>query len=140
MFIAAPDVVHVLVVAVSLVTVPDAVRFVTPLLLLLCIATLAASVIPVLLKLMTDVFDMCVSSIELDFNVSVFELYKYPFTARSFETVRDGVAIEPLLEIERDDAFMSAVRMFGATTDPVEFKYEPVIVPKAFILQSIKRC
>ena len=56
MFKAAPDVVNVLVVAVSLVIVPDAVKFVKPLMLLLCIATLAASVIPVLLKLMIGVF------------------------------------------------------------------------------------
>ena len=93
-----PDVVNVLVVEVSLVIVPDAVRFVKPLILLLCIATLAASVIPVLLKLMTDVFDMFVSAIELNCNVSIIELYKYPFTARLFETVRDGVVIAPLLE------------------------------------------
>ena len=57
--------------------------------------------IPVLLKLMTDVFDMFVSSIALDFNVSVSELKKNPFTARSHETVRDGGVIEPLLEIKK---------------------------------------
>ena len=126
-----------LVVAVSLVIVPDAVRFVKPLILLLFIATSAASVIPVLLKLMIDVFDMFVSFIELDFNVSVLELYKYPFTARSFETVRDGVVIEPLLEIERDDAFISPVLMFSATTVPVELIYEAVIVPDALILRAL---
>ena len=83
MFKATPDVVNVLVVAVSLVIVPDAVRFVKPLILLLFIATSAASVIPVLLKLMTDVFDMFVSFIELDFNVSVIELTNQ-CTGRSF--------------------------------------------------------
>ena len=49
---------------------------------------------------------MFVSFIKLDFNVSVEEFYKYPFTARSFETVRDGVVIDPLLETDRDDAFI----------------------------------
>ena len=70
-FQTAPDVVNVLVVAVSLVIVPDVIRFVNPLILLLFIATLAASVIPVLLKLMIDDFDMFVRAIELDLDVSV---------------------------------------------------------------------
>ena len=118
--------------------VPDAIRFVKPLILLLFIATSAASAIPALLKLMTDMFDMFLSCIELDFNVSVLKLYKYPFTATSFETVRDGVVIEPLLEIERDDAFISPVLMFSDATVPVELIYEAVTVPNALILRALK--
>ena len=73
--IPTPDVVNVLLVAKLLVIVPDATRFVNILMRFwLCIATLAASDIPVLLKLMIDVFNVFVSCIELDFNVSVFEL------------------------------------------------------------------
>ena len=103
MFKATPDVVNVLVVrllldiapivAVLLVTVPDAVRFVKPLILLLFIATSAPNAIPVLLKLMIGVFDMFSSFIEVDFNVSDKALHKFPFTVRSFETVRDAAVI-----------------------------------------------
>ena len=53
--------------------------------------------IPVLSKLMTAVFGMFVSFIELEFKVSALELYTQPFPTRSFETVRYGVVIEPLL-------------------------------------------
>ena len=44
--------------------------------------------------------------------------------------------IEPLLEIERDDAFISPILMFSATTVPVELIYEAVIVPDASILAA----
>ena len=127
-----------LVVAVSLVIIPDALRFVKPLIRLLRIATLAASVIPVLLKLMIVVFDMFVSFMEVDVNVSVLELYEYPFTARLFETVRDGVVIEPLLETERDDAFIAPVLMFSAAAVPVELIYVAVTVPDALILNDVE--
>ena len=73
----------------------EAVRFVKPLILLLFIATLAPNVIPVLLKLMIGVFDMFSRFIEGDFNVSDKALYKFPFTVRSFETVRDAAVIVP---------------------------------------------
>ena len=137
MFKAATDVVNVLVVAVSLVIVPDAIRLVKPLILLLCIATSAASVIPVLLKLVIDVFDMFVSSIELDFNASVVEFCKYTFTAGSFETIRNGVVIEPLLETRRYDASIAPILMFSASTVPVELIYEDVIVPDALIVRAL---
>ena len=55
-------------------TTDVAVRWVKKVIILLFISTIAASVIPVLLKLMIDVFNMFVNSIELDFNVSVLEL------------------------------------------------------------------
>ena len=138
MVIPAPDVVNVLVVTVLLVIVPDAVRFVKPLILLLCIATSAASVIPVMLKLMIGVFNMFTNFIELDFNVSDIALYKYPFTVSLLETVRDGVVIEPLLEIERDDAFIAPVLTFSDATVPVELIYEAVTVPNALILRALK--
>ena len=98
-----------LVVTVLLVLVSDAVRFVNTLILLLFIATSAPNAIPVLLKLLIGMFNRFESFIDLDFNVRIVELYKYPFTPRSFETVRDGVVIEPLLETKRDDEFIAPI-------------------------------
>ena len=62
--------------------------------------------IAVPLKLMIGVFVMCVRFIEVAFKVSNgAEATMPPFTVNIPETVRDGVVIEPLLEIERYDAF-----------------------------------
>ena len=102
-----------------------------------CRATSAHRDFPVLLKPLIVPFDTFVSSFELDFNVSVIQGYKYPFTARSFEAVRDGVVIEPLLETDRDDACIAPVLMFSAATVPVELIYEAVIVPDALILRAL---
>ena len=64
-----------------------------------------------------------------------------PFTVKSPETVRDGVVIEPrldpLLEIERDDAFIAPVFMFSAATVPIELIYEAVTVPNALTLRAL---
>ena len=53
---------------------------------------------------------MLVRFIKLSFKVSKGAEATMPFTVYSPETVRDGVVIEPLLEplleIERDDAFL----------------------------------
>ena len=50
---------------------------------------------------------------------------------------KDGVVIEPPLEIERDDAFISPVLMFSDATVPVELIYEAVTVPNALILRAL---
>ena len=56
--------------------------------------------IPVLLKLMIGVFVMFVRFIEVAFKVSKgAEATMPPFTVNIYETARDGVVIEPLLEI-----------------------------------------
>ena len=116
---------------------PDAIRCVKPLILLLSITTSAASVIPVLLKLMIGSFNMLVSFIEVAFKVSKgAEANMPPFTINCPETMRDGVAIESLLEIERDDAFISPKFMFSATTVPIKLILATVIVPEALILRA----
>ena len=46
--------------------------------------------------------------------------------------------IEPLLGIERDDAFSSPVLMFSNATVQVEWIYEAVTVPNALILNALK--
>ena len=45
--------------------------------------------------------------------------------------------IEPLLEIERDDAFIAPVLMLSATTVPVELISEAAIVPDALLLRAL---
>ena len=101
-----------LVVAVSQVIVPDAVRCVKPLLLLLSINTSATSVNPVLLKLMIGSFNMFVSFIEVVFKVGNGAEATMPqFTIKRPETVRDGVVIQPLLEIERKTHFSASMHV-----------------------------
>ena len=60
-----------------------------------------------------------------------------PFSVNSPETVRDGVVIEPLLEIERDDAFIAPILMFSAATVPDEVIYKAVTGRDAFILRAL---
>ena len=112
--------------------VPDAVRCVKPLIPLLSIKTSAASVIPVLLKLIIGSFNTFGSFIEVAFKVHKgAKSTMPPFTMSCPETVRDGVVIEPLLEIKRDDAFIPPVLKFSATTVPVNLILATGIVPAA---------